>query len=219
MDLACLGLCTRCERRVCELCIDERGHIDDECLGVSVVCCHDCAGRDAPKDGASLRWRVVNGTETELLEDSDSDRTLDSGVSSSSSASEAGEDPSNDVDGSGCNNREGGTRSTMPAKNADGTLWLNRRSGKMHLGHSRSHDRSACGCHKGDHYILLDMAEALCEAKWDDQGILAKCISCFGLNGDFADVGVDVGSARSRIALAFECDDDTVLADLLASAC
>ncbi len=47
---------------------------------------------------------------------------------------------------------------------------------------------SACGCPKGVHYILLDAAEALCEAKWEDQGIFAKCISCFGLDGDVANV-------------------------------
>jgi hypothetical protein len=69
------------------------------------------------------------------------------------------------------------------------------------------------------HYILLDMADALCEAKCVDQGISAKCISCFGHNGVFPEEGVDVVSARALIALAFECDDDTVLADLLSSAC
>ena len=63
------------------------------------------------------------------------------------------------------------------------------------------------------------MAEALCEAKWEDQGIFAKCISCFGLNGDVANVEKDVGIARARMVLALECDDDTVLADLLSSAC
>jgi hypothetical protein len=30
------------------------------------------------------------------------------------------------------------------------------------------------------HYILLDIADVLCEAKCADQGISAKCISCFG---------------------------------------
>jgi hypothetical protein len=63
------------------------------------------------------------------------------------------------------------------------------------------------------------MAEALCEAKWEDQGDFAKCICCFGLNGDFANVEYDVGIARARMVLALECDDDTVLADLLSSAC
>jgi hypothetical protein len=81
------------------------------------------------------------------------------------------------------------------------------------------HDRSACGSPKDDHYILLGMAEALCEAKCVDQGICAKCMRCFGPNGDVAEDGVDVGSARARIALAFECDDDTVLAELLSSTC
>ena len=49
---------------------------------------------------------------------------------------------------------------------------------------------------KGHHYILLDMAEALCEAKCVDQGIRAKCISFFGLIGDLAEDGVDVGRIR-----------------------
>ena len=49
---------------------------------------------------------------------------------------------------------------------------------------------------KGDHYILLDMAEALGETKCVDQGISAKCISCFDLNGDLAEDGVDVGRIR-----------------------
>jgi hypothetical protein len=30
------------------------------------------------------------------------------------------------------------------------------------------------------HHILLDIADALCEAKWADQGNSAKCISRFG---------------------------------------
>jgi hypothetical protein len=72
---------------------------------------------------------------------------------------------------------------------------------------------------KDDHYILLDMAEALCEAKCVDQGICAKYMSCFGPNGDVAEDGANVGSARVRIGLAFECDDDTALADVLSSAC
>jgi hypothetical protein len=42
-------------------------------------------------------------------------------------------------------NREGGSMSAMPARSADGTLWVNRRSGMMHLRYSRLHDRSACG--------------------------------------------------------------------------
>ena len=70
---------------------------------------------------------------------------------------------------------------------------------------------------EGDHSILLDMAEALCEAKWMDQGIRAKCISCFGPNGDFAKDGLEVSSALWS-APAFERDDDTVLAYLLSSA-
>jgi hypothetical protein len=50
---------------------------------------------------------------------------------------------------------------------------------------------------KDDHYILLDMAEALCEAKCVDQGICAKCMSCFGPNGDVAEDGANVGKYRS----------------------
>jgi hypothetical protein len=69
------------------------------------------------------------------------------------------------------------------------------------------------------HYILLDMADALCEAKCVDQGISAKCISALVTMMFFSEDGVDVVSARALIALAFECDDDTVLADLLSSAC
>jgi hypothetical protein len=43
------------------------------------------------------------------------------------------------------------------------------------------------------HYILLGMADALCEAKCVDQGISAKCISCFGHNGVSQEEGeVDV---------------------------
>ncbi len=57
------------------------------------------------------------------------------------------------------------------------------------------------------HYILLDTADALCEAKCVDQGISAKCISGFGPNVSFPSRhGVDVVSARAPIALGFECD-------------
>jgi hypothetical protein len=36
--------------------------------------------------------------------------------------------------------------------------------------------RSACGCPKGDHYILLDIAEALCEAKWESEAFLRSAL-------------------------------------------
>ena len=53
-----------------------------------------------------------------------------------------------------------------------------------------------------------------------DQGISAKCINCFGHNDVFfPKEEVDSVSARALIALAFEFNDDTVLADLLSSAC
>jgi hypothetical protein len=35
----------------------------------------------------------------------------------------------------------------------------------------------------------------------------------------FSEKNIDVVSARALIALAFECNDDTVLSDLLSSAC
>jgi hypothetical protein len=44
---------------------------------------------------------IVNGSEAERCEDSDSDRILDSGVSSASSASESGEDRPGNVDEDG----------------------------------------------------------------------------------------------------------------------
>jgi hypothetical protein len=54
------------------------------------------------------------------------------------------------------------------------------------------HDKSVCGARRV-HYILLGMADALCEAKCVDQGISAKCISCFGHNGVSQEEGeVDV---------------------------
>jgi hypothetical protein len=61
-------------------------------------------------------------------------------------------------------------------------------------------------CARRVHLILLDMAEALCEAKCEDQGISAKCISSFGPNVSFSENGVDVVSARALIVLGFECD-------------
>ncbi len=52
------------------------------------------------------------------------------------------------------------------------------------------------------------------------QSISAKCIGCFGYDGvSFQEEEVDVISARALVALAFECDDDTVLTDLLSSEC
>ncbi len=71
------------------------------------------------------------------------------------------------------------SRATMPARNADGFGLISKRQDAP--GALACARRSACGCPKGDHYILLDMADALCEAKWADQGNSAKCISCFGL--------------------------------------
>ena len=54
------------------------------------------------------------------------------------------------------------------------------------------------------HFILLDTADALCEAKCEDQGSSAKCISGFGPNVSFSSRnGVDVVSARALIALGF----------------
>jgi hypothetical protein len=35
---------------------------------------------------------------------------------------------------------------------------------------------SACGCPKGDHYISLDIAEALCEAKWGPEAFLRSAL-------------------------------------------
>jgi hypothetical protein len=59
------------------------------------------------------------------------------------------------------------------------------RRGKIHLSVSvRVSTKSACGCPKGA-LLLLDTADALCEAKCEDQGSSAKSIRCFGPNVSF----------------------------------
>ena len=89
----------------------------------------------------------------------------------------------------------------------------------MHLGNVKNSDTVACGCAKGDNFTLLSMAEALCEAEWVEQGIKGKRIRCFGVDGHFLDCDVDDGNARASIAVALEHDDDTMVADMLQSAC
>jgi hypothetical protein len=88
-------------RLLCEQSLEERGRDDDEGVGVVVACCCDCAARDAPKDGATRRGLVVNESAAEWCKDGDSDRTLDSGESSASAASESGEDRHCNVDEDG----------------------------------------------------------------------------------------------------------------------
>jgi hypothetical protein len=58
------------------------------------------------------------------------------------------------------------------------------RRDKMHLGHSRVHD----GVHAGARRVIATFCstrDALCEVQCEGQGDFAKCICCFGLNGDF----------------------------------
>jgi hypothetical protein len=67
--------------------------------------------------------------------------------------------------------------------------------------------------------ILLDMADALCEAKWESEAFLRSALVALDSMVMLPMLEQEVGIARARIALAFECNNDTVLADLLSSAC
>jgi hypothetical protein len=212
MDAACLGQCSSCGAKVCIACLSEP--LDDGF--VEQARCAKCSM------GSSIgSWVAVSGlashtasSDRGVVDDNDSDGTKDSGVSSSTSESSQ---ECNDVEV--VNNDGVEHKSTAPAKSADGQLWLNTRSGKMHLGSAKGSDRVACGCSKVSHYILLDMAKALCEAGWNDMGIKSKCRTCFGVDGDFLHVAVDVEGASARVATAFELDDDMALEGLVRSMC
>jgi hypothetical protein len=212
MDAACLGQCTTCKAKVCLDCLSEP--LDDGFI--EHVRCAKCSM------GSSVgSWVAVSGlashtasSDRGVVDDYDSDGTKDSGVSSSTS--ESGQE-SDDVEVANNDGLE--HKSTAPAKYADGQLWLNKRSGKMHLGSAKGSDRVACGCSKVSHYVLLDMAKALCEAGWNDMGIKSKCRTCFGVDGDFQHVAVNVEGASARVATAFELDDDMALEGLVRSMC
>ena len=60
------------------------------------------------------------------------------------------------------------TAMNLSARDADSKLWLKGRSGKMHLGHSRAHDGAHVGVRRVVTIFLLDIVDALCEAKWED---------------------------------------------------
>ena len=60
------------------------------------------------------------------------------------------------------------TAMNLSARDADSKLWLKGRSGKMHLGHSRAHDGRHVGVRRVVTIFWLDIADALCEAKWED---------------------------------------------------
>jgi hypothetical protein len=146
-------------RPLCEQCLEERGRDDDD--GVAI----------APLE--MRRRRVRRSAGLLLMNPKPSDARMATVTEPLMAESPAFRRHQDLVKTGHCNvdedghNREGGSRSTMPARSADATLWVNHRSGKMHHRYSRLHDRSACGCPKD---------------------------------------GVDVGSARVRIALTFECD-------------
>jgi hypothetical protein len=101
MDLACLGLCIRFRGGSASSVWKSEGAMT---MMASEWSWHAVA--IAPLEMRRRRVRrsagvIVNGSEAERCEDSDSDRILDSGVSSASSASESGEDRPGNVDEDG----------------------------------------------------------------------------------------------------------------------
>ncbi len=66
---------------------------------------------------------------------------------------------------------------------------------------------------------MLGIADALCEAKCETKALVRSALVALDSMVMLPMLEKDVGIARARIALAFECDNDTVLADLLSSAC
>ena len=97
----------------------------------------------------------------------------------------------------------------MLAWNADGTLWPNCRSVKLRLG-ARVSTIKVVAVTEGGHYILLDIADARCEAKCVSRALVRSVMVALVTMVFIPREEEDVVSARALIALAFECGADTV---------